>query len=337
MASAEETLLLATQVTNIFKAYDANGDGTISPAELSEVFQILDSNKFDKERCVVLFQQVDRNGNGMIEYTEFINYVCDDRKAAADKSALVSNDIVRARELIVAEEKRKKAEDKRKQEEDKRKQEEASKREAEEKRAAQAEVARQEAEKAAAKAAQEAEAAAAKAVQEAEVARRQAIQEAEPLLKQIQHHVALAEALLDNLNKRDFPEIDHFGQPSKEVQEIFVAIMHLQAGHSADIELTPSGGVKDSSFRNAIRPVVSNPEHWLFGLKDFTSTGAVRHVKSRNMDIVKSIMDANVFDWSRKENKSKFGNLPAVACEWLQHMIKCYDFGTEIDKILNGC
>lgn len=105
--SAEETLSLADQICKVFKAYDKDGNGKISLSELEGVLQKLNPGTWNRESCEAVFQQMDKNRDGLVDFTEFINYVYDDKQKATAKNAVTSNAVIEVR----AEEDRRKKEE----------------------------------------------------------------------------------------------------------------------------------------------------------------------------------------------------------------------------------
>lgn len=105
--SAEETLSLADQICKVFKAYDKDGNGKISLPELEGVLNKLNPGTWNRESCEAVFQQMDKNRDGLVDFTEFINYVYDDKQKASAKNAVTSSAVIEVR----AEEDRRKKED----------------------------------------------------------------------------------------------------------------------------------------------------------------------------------------------------------------------------------
>ncbi|XP_047336703.1 probable calcium-binding protein CML23 [Impatiens glandulifera] len=68
---------ISHQLKQVFKFFDANGDGKISPAELLEaVLNIIGEQKSTAEEDAIgIFKQVDRNGDGSIDLDEFMSAV----------------------------------------------------------------------------------------------------------------------------------------------------------------------------------------------------------------------------------------------------------------------
>jgi len=95
--SAEETLSLADQICKVFKAYDKDGNGKISLPELEGVLQKLNPGAWNRESCEAVFQQMDKNRDGLVDFTEFINYVYDDKQKANAKNAVTSNAVIEVR------------------------------------------------------------------------------------------------------------------------------------------------------------------------------------------------------------------------------------------------
>lgn len=106
MASADDTLDVAERICNVFRSFDEDGNGKITIGELKRVLQRLDPKTWDDESCNRLLNAVDRNRDGTLDFTEFVNFVCDDRKAAVDRALLVSDEVVQTRSEMTREEQR---------------------------------------------------------------------------------------------------------------------------------------------------------------------------------------------------------------------------------------
>uniref|UniRef100_A0A5B7BRG8 Putative calcium-binding protein CML23 n=1 Tax=Davidia involucrata TaxID=16924 RepID=A0A5B7BRG8_DAVIN len=64
----------SNQLKQVFKFMDANGDGKISPVELSEVLSSLGHEK-SKEIAEGIVREMDSDGDGFIDIDEFMNVV----------------------------------------------------------------------------------------------------------------------------------------------------------------------------------------------------------------------------------------------------------------------
>lgn len=58
-----------------FREFDANGDGIITKAELRRVLRGMDSRKWTEKRINQLVRCVDRNGDGQIQFEEFVAWL----------------------------------------------------------------------------------------------------------------------------------------------------------------------------------------------------------------------------------------------------------------------
>lgn len=75
----EETARLKSE----FRRLDANGDGTLDARELGGLLRAGDPQLSDRE-IQILFKQVDRDGNGRIDFCEFVDYIfCQPRSPTA--------------------------------------------------------------------------------------------------------------------------------------------------------------------------------------------------------------------------------------------------------------
>lgn len=58
-----------------FREFDSNGDGVITKAELRQVLKALDPGRWTEKRLSQLVKLVDRNGDGNIQFEEFIGWL----------------------------------------------------------------------------------------------------------------------------------------------------------------------------------------------------------------------------------------------------------------------
>jgi len=63
-------------VTTRFKEFDKNGDGSIDLEELTAILRLIDPVFFTDEVCKVLLEEIDADGDGEINYSEFLNFLC---------------------------------------------------------------------------------------------------------------------------------------------------------------------------------------------------------------------------------------------------------------------
>lgn len=73
LASSFAAMEVPNQLKQVFRLLDANGDGKISPFELSEVLLWLGQEKSTAvEEAIVMVREVDCNGDGFIDLDEFM-------------------------------------------------------------------------------------------------------------------------------------------------------------------------------------------------------------------------------------------------------------------------
>lgn len=75
--SSDEEARSATQrmIVDTFRTFDANGDGIITRCELASVLQLLDQGKYDEKTVDIVLGAADTNGDGRINYEEFVQWV----------------------------------------------------------------------------------------------------------------------------------------------------------------------------------------------------------------------------------------------------------------------
>jgi calcium-dependent protein kinase len=69
----------------IFKALDTNGDGHLSKEEILEGYEVHFGMPINEEEVDKMFREIDIDGNGSIDYTEFV-------MATMNEKNLVTND-----------------------------------------------------------------------------------------------------------------------------------------------------------------------------------------------------------------------------------------------------
>merc|ERR550532_3696253 len=72
------------KVVEVFKAWDTDGDGHISRKELERIFITLNPS-FTKKELDSVMKAADKNGDGMIDYTEFADWLKDSGKKPAGR------------------------------------------------------------------------------------------------------------------------------------------------------------------------------------------------------------------------------------------------------------
>lgn len=84
---------VSNQLKQVFKFFDANGDGKISPVELSDVLSSLghDKSSATKEAEGIL-REMDCNGDGFIDLDEFMNVVDTNRDDIMDAFLIFDSD-----------------------------------------------------------------------------------------------------------------------------------------------------------------------------------------------------------------------------------------------------
>lgn len=80
MASNEEL----KEIENKFHAIDKNNDGRISKEELIEAYTQIYGQKYADEEVNQMMQEIDVDGNGFIDYSEFILAQADKKRALSE-------------------------------------------------------------------------------------------------------------------------------------------------------------------------------------------------------------------------------------------------------------
>lgn len=63
----------------IFKAIDTNGDGSLSKEEVLKGYELHYGEPITSEEVDELFAKIDLDGNGLIDYTEFVMATMDEK------------------------------------------------------------------------------------------------------------------------------------------------------------------------------------------------------------------------------------------------------------------
>ncbi|PON42182.1 Parvalbumin [Trema orientale] len=81
---------VSSQFKRVFEVIDENGDGKISPSELSEVLLCLGYNKFTATReAEGMVREMDCDGDGFVELDEFLDVVINTTGNSADHDHLM--------------------------------------------------------------------------------------------------------------------------------------------------------------------------------------------------------------------------------------------------------
>ena len=149
---------------------------------------------------------------------------------------------------------------------------------------------------------------------------------------------AAAEAALDKLGKRDFPEVGRSQRkPPSSVISVAECMIHLRAGLDESIELHPkTGRAKDVSWKQFER-MCFRVEAFVYGLKSFKSEIDEGKVPQRNVDAAKTVIKAMGDDFSadffrKNAKKSEWAALAAALVDWLRETIAYYDVITSIEE-----
>eukprot|EP00927_Polykrikos_kofoidii_P007645 TRINITY_DN13143_c0_g1_i3.p1 TRINITY_DN13143_c0_g1~~TRINITY_DN13143_c0_g1_i3.p1 ORF type:complete len:193 (-),score=52.95 TRINITY_DN13143_c0_g1_i3:23-601(-) len=72
------------KVQEVFQQWDVDGDGTISSQELERVLILLDPS-FTKASLTKIIKAADKNGDGVIDYAEFVDWLTKSSTKKADR------------------------------------------------------------------------------------------------------------------------------------------------------------------------------------------------------------------------------------------------------------
>ena len=150
--------------------------------------------------------------------------------------------------------------------------------------------------------------------------------------------VVAAEAALDKLRKRDFPEVGRCNRkPPSIVHSVCQCVIHLRTGLDDSIELNrKTGRAKDMSWKQFER-MYFRVEAFVYGLKSFKSEIDAGKVPQSNVDAAKSAMRAMGDDFSadavRKNAKgSEWAALAAALVDWMREMVSYYDVIVAVEE-----
>lgn len=107
---AYDDMELAMKIGDIFNAYDRDGNGKVTEAELSAILKKLNPDYKDEELQMVI-EGADKNEDGKISLTEWINWICDtgyDSASYAQKSELLRDGVIKAGDQLDYEERKRK-------------------------------------------------------------------------------------------------------------------------------------------------------------------------------------------------------------------------------------
>jgi len=75
-SKARESFGCQDILCDAFAHFDTNGDGVLDKVEMMRILQQCDPDFFTEHVCNILFGEADCDGDGVIHYTEFVNWMC---------------------------------------------------------------------------------------------------------------------------------------------------------------------------------------------------------------------------------------------------------------------
>mmetsp|Transcript_133694 Transcript_133694/g.250158 ORF Transcript_133694/g.250158 Transcript_133694/m.250158 type:complete len:701 (+) Transcript_133694:94-2196(+) len=106
-ASADEVLDVADRINGTFAAFDLDGSGTITQAELERVFFIIDPKNWDKDKVGLLLSSFDKDKDGAISFSEFISWTCSSRTNKRELNTVMSDQATKVARAILEDDKNK--------------------------------------------------------------------------------------------------------------------------------------------------------------------------------------------------------------------------------------
>jgi len=135
--------------------------------------------------------------------------------------------------------------------------------------------------------------------------------------------VAVAEAALKDLNKKDIQELKSLAKPPAGVDVICICLLHMFAGIDSCIALTAKGNVKEPCWKSC-QALLGNPTFFLElanGFKDAIDAG---RVPRRNVNAARRLKDGMGGTFCAEAMKKKSAAAAGI-CEWIVNMIAYYD------------
>lgn len=94
LRQATENESVVDVVRETFQAFDTDGDGNITRDELKTILQAIDSDQWTDAKVNGLLAQADTNGDGILQFTEFWNWICGKETAKDDDFQKIEFDTI---------------------------------------------------------------------------------------------------------------------------------------------------------------------------------------------------------------------------------------------------
>ena len=146
--------------------------------------------------------------------------------------------------------------------------------------------------------------------------------DAEEDLKNAEPLVLQAMAALETLDKKEIGECKTMAKPPKGVDDVFAAIMVLQAGIMKGVTVTKNGNVKDRSWDASKKSLLSNVSGFLAGLKCYKEFVDNFEVPKINWKEVRPYLAMEHFNVETIESKNRAA---AGLCAWVVNIVKYHD------------
>lgn len=101
--SSGEVIDIADRINDTFAAFDLDGSGKITLAELTRVFHLLDPKNWDSEKVGCLLNSFDKDKDGCISFSEFITWTCSTRTNRRELSTVMGDKAMQVTRAILEE------------------------------------------------------------------------------------------------------------------------------------------------------------------------------------------------------------------------------------------
>jgi Ca2+-binding EF-hand superfamily protein len=86
---SDDSKAMQKKMSKAFKKFDKDGDGTINIAEIKEVFRARAGHpEAPPEFFIKMLEKMDLNGDGLVDYQEFLSHHLDDAAEVAELVAM---------------------------------------------------------------------------------------------------------------------------------------------------------------------------------------------------------------------------------------------------------
>lgn len=130
-------------------------------------------------------------------------------------------------------------------------------------------------------------------------------------------------ALKAALESKDIVEVKSMQKIIPGMQHVFAAVLHLHAGHSADIDVDAAGNLKSENWKAAVK-MMRNPHRFVAALRDYGRKIDRGEVAEANVERARAITEAHAkyFD---KDHWEELNEVVGEVASWVTKTLEYWD------------